>query len=105
MDKHRLFLQALHNKKKVKVKINSKEKGIIERVCVPFDFGPSRRAKDNKKRYHFCDLDSPDGIHVLSILPEQLISIELLDEGFEPADYITWKKIMWFIPRDWGEFS
>ncbi|CEN93695.1 hypothetical protein [Paraclostridium sordellii] len=98
------FLKAIHNKKIVNIKFNSKEKGLVVRKCIPFDFGPSRRYKDNLDRYHFYDLDSPSGRHNLSILPNQLIEIEILDECFEPGDYVSWKT-NWFIARDWGKFS
>ena len=105
MNKHELFLETINNKKKVRIKADTQEKGIIERICIPFDFGSSRKYKDGNNRYHFFDLDSPDGSHNLSILPEQLISIEVLNEGFEPKYYVRWKPISWFTPRDWGEFS
>lgn len=98
------FVEAINNKKLVSVKVFSKEKGTIKRVCIPFDFGPSRKYKDGLDRYHFLDLDSPDGPHNLSILPEQLNEIELLDEDFNPADYIHWKP-NWYLERDWGKFS
>ncbi len=103
MDKHEIFIKAIHEKKRVRVKVNSEEKGIIVRECIPFDFGPSRRYKDGNNRYHFWDLDSPDGSHNLSILPNQLIEIEILDESFIPKDYITWPAPYdWFVKRDWG---
>lgn len=104
MTNHDLFLEAIRNKKKVKVTVDSKEKGLIVRRCIPFDYGPSRIHKDGKYRYHFFDLDSPQGPHNLSILPEQLRNIEILDENFNPGDYVKWTPA-WFIPRDWGEYS
>lgn len=88
----------------VNLKFNSFEKGIIIRKCVPFDYGPSRKFKDNRERYHFQDIDSPDGPHPLPVLPEQIIEIEVLDETFEPKDYVKWTP-NWFTKRDWGEFS
>lgn len=105
MSNHEIFLEAIKEKKIVKVKFNSKEKGVIERMCIPFDFGPSRRNMiPNPERYHFYDLDSPDDKHTLSILPEQVILIETTEQVFDPADYITWKT-NWFISRDWGIYS
>ena len=53
------FVQAIKEMKLVKVVFDSYEKGRITRICVPFDYGPSRRYKDGKERYHFYDLDSP----------------------------------------------
>jgi hypothetical protein len=32
------FIQAINEKKIVKVQINTYEKGIVERFCIPFDF-------------------------------------------------------------------
>jgi hypothetical protein len=71
------------------------------------DFGPSRRAKEKNNRYHVWDYDSDTGTHVLSLNPEQIISIEVLDEHFEPSNFITWdtQKSPWFVARDWENFS
>jgi hypothetical protein len=99
-----LFVVSINAKKKVRIQCNSNEKGLIERICIPFDHGPSRRYKDGLDRFHFFDLDSPDGKHNLSILEAQLISIELLDDEFEPGDYVTWTP-NWILERDWGKFS
>lgn len=98
------FINAINNKRVLEVKFNSKEKGVIVRKCIPFDFATSKRYKDNIERYHFYDLDSPSGKHNLSILPEQIIEIKVLDETFNPSDYITWKT-NWSISRDWGIYS
>ena len=103
-EKHDLFLKAIHEKRIVKTTVNSNEKGIIIRMCIPFDFGPSRRYKDGLDRYHFYDLDSPEGRHNLSILTNQLIEIEHSLDLFNPADYITWAP-NWIIKRDWGIYS
>lgn len=100
-----VFIKAIHTKSPVKVKVNTYEKGLIDRHCIPFDFGPSNHFKDKSERFHFYDLNSPDGKHNLSILPEQLISIEALNETFDPATYVTWKPINWHVKRDWGNYS
>lgn len=83
----------------------AKEKGMVVRKCIPFDFGPSSRGTDKTDKYHFYDLTSPDGSHNLSIPSSQVITIKILNETFNPADYVTWKKIDWHIKRDWGIYS
>ena len=103
MNNHEKFLKAIKDKKIVKVKFDSHEKGVIERECVPFDYGPWKK-KPSGDRYHFLDLNSPDGEHNLSILPEQLISLEITNHGFDPAEHVKWTP-KWFIARDWGAFS
>jgi hypothetical protein len=98
------FIEAINQKLIVLLTFNSKEKGVITRNCIPFDFGPSNRYKDGRDRFHFLDLDSPDGKHNLSILPEQISNIEILNKEFDPSDYIKWTT-NWHIPRDWGIYS
>ncbi|MBL0199984.1 MAG: hypothetical protein IPP81_07345 [Chitinophagaceae bacterium] len=99
-----IFIDSINNKLVVKLTFDSKEKGTITRICIPFDFGPSRRYKDGLERYHFYDLDSPDGKHNLSLLPEQILEISLTEQSFDPSEYITWTP-NWFVKRDWGSFS
>lgn len=101
---HEIFIEAINQKLIVQLRFDSIEKGIIIRKCIPFDFGPSRRYKDGRERYHFYDLDSPEGKHNLSILPERIIDISLTKQNFEPKDYITWTP-NWNIRRDWNNFS
>ena len=100
MDKnYQNFIQAINEKKVVKLEFNSKEKWNSIRTCIPFDFWPSRKFKDWIDRYHFYDLDSPEWSHNLSILSEQVISITITDKDFNPADYIKWTPNR-FIKRD-----
>ena len=98
------FIQAIHNKQVIRLSFNSQEKGVITRKCIPFDYGPSRRSSDKSDKYHCYDLDSPEGSHTLSIFPKQIVSIEILDQRFEPSSYVTWTP-NWFVTRDWGQFS
>jgi hypothetical protein len=101
---HEIFLLSIHGRKHLNITFDSKEKGIIKRTCVPFDFGPSRKYKDGLDRFHLYDLDSPDGKHNLSILPTQLHNIELVEIIFDPKDYVTWTP-NWIVARDWGIYS
>ena len=78
-----IFLEAVHTKKLISVIFNSKEKGIITRKCVPFDFGPSKRDKVKIDKFHFWNIDSN---HNLPVLVEQIINMEILDEDFNPAN-------------------
>jgi hypothetical protein len=102
------FRAAIHSRKKILIRFYSKEdKCVLQRICAPLDFGPSRHAKQKNNRYHSWDFTSDKKRHVLSLNPEQIISIEVLHETFEPAEFITWdtKKSKWSIQRDWGKYS
>ncbi len=99
------FLEAIYEKRYLSVDFIAKEDNLLRnRKCVPFDYGISRRYRDDKDRFHFLDLNSPDGKHNLSILPEQVKKVEILDESFDPADYVKWEP-NWIVKRDWGIYS
>lgn len=99
------FKNAIHSKNKIELTFNSKEdKCPIKRLCAPMDFGPSRRAHDKSDRFHLWDYESDTKNHVLSLLPEQVISMKVIEKNFDPQEFITWK-VDWFTPRDWGEYS
>ena len=105
---HSTFILAMNEKKLVLLHFFSKSVArVVARTCAPMDFGPLPRARDRTDRYHFWDFDSEKGSHPLNILPDQVVSIELLSEGFDPVGFVTWDTTSepWFIKRDWGRFS
>lgn len=100
-----VFLKGIRKKKYLSVDFVAKADSLLRnRKCVPFDYGKSKKYKDGEDRYHFLDLDSPQGPHILSVLPTQVQNIKLMDERFHPADYVTWAPD-WIIERDWGNYS
>jgi hypothetical protein len=102
------FVKAIRERKIVIVRFFSKEDGMTtERKCVPLDYGPSRRARLKNDRFHFWDLESDKGSHVLSLNPEQVKMIIILDDRFQPEEIVVWntKKSPWFVKRDWGDVS
>lgn len=102
------FIKAIQSRNKVRLKFFSKEDGAtLTRTCAPMDFGPSRRAHDKSDRFHLWDYDSDAKRHTLSLLPEQVQSIEVLPETFEPAEFVTWSTASspWFVARNWGAHS
>lgn len=103
---HTAFIAAIHSLSKLRLTFFSKEDSTqLVRTCAPFDFGPRRRAKDQSDCYHFWDYDSDTKNHVLSLLPDQVISMNTLAESFDPADIVTWSPIRWFVQRNWGRYS
>jgi hypothetical protein len=102
------FIQAISSKKKVRISYFPKEDmRLIVRKCAPMDYGPSRRAQLKNDRFHLWDYDSDTQVHTMSLNPEQISKLEILNESFDPAEFITWdtSKAKWFIPRDWGRYS
>lgn len=102
------FVDAIREKRKVRITFFSKDdNAIISRKCAPMDYGPSRRAKAQNDRFHLWDYESDKTNHTLSLNPEQMREIDVLEETFDPSEFITWDRTgkPWFIERDWGEYS
>lgn len=102
------FVTAIRSMRKVKVHFFSKEdSAVLSRLCAPMDYGPSRRAKSKDDRFHLWDFESDERNHVLSLSVAQIASLEVIDEQFDPAEFVTWDtgKSPWFVARDWGRFS
>ena len=99
------FFDAIKRRKKIRLTFFSKEDNRnLTRVCAPMDFGPSRRAKSQDDRYHSWDYESDEGRHTLSLPIAQVIMIEVLEESFDPVEFVTWTP-NWIYPRDWGSHS
>lgn len=99
------FIAAIHAKKKVRLTFHSKEdNATLVRTCAPMDYGPSSRAHDKSDRFHLWDYDSDKQRHTLSLLSPQVISIQVLEENFDPAEFVNWTT-GWHVPRDWGRYS
>jgi len=102
------FIAAIWAKQTVRLHFYSKEDGgVLARKCAPMDYGPSRRATEKNNRYHLWDYESDTRVHTLSLNPDQIQSIEVLNEEFDPSSFVTWDlvKSPWFVSRDWGNYS
>jgi len=103
-----IFVDAINKKKMLRVKFNAKVNGqILLRKCAPLDYALSKRAKTPRFKFHFWDFDSSKQNHVLSLDLEQIIEVYIIEECFEPAEFITWDTTAshWLIRRDWGIYS
>ena len=99
------FIEAIHQKKKIRVTyFSKKDNATISRLCAPMDYGPHKRFPDKGDRFHVWDYEGSAGPHPAPLDPEQVQRIEVLDDTFDPADFVTWETD-WVIPRDWGQYS
>lgn len=105
---HPIFLAALAGRRRLSVRfMNHKLGKELVRVCAPLDYGPLRGAKDGTPRYHLWDLEGKRKPLNLPLLADDIRSMILQEETFDPATIITWafKPGAWQVPRDWAEFS
>lgn len=90
------FMQALQSKHKIRLTFYLEaERQTFMRVCAPLDFGPGK--VDRADHFHVWDYESTSRGGLLSLKPEQVRRVDILDEEFEPFEF------MWFINRDWGQ--
>jgi hypothetical protein len=98
---HKQFIEAINDKHKVCLRFYSlADRGVIDRVCAPMDYGPGGGAQDGVNRYWFWDYTRNTGAFSLGLLPEQVLDVRVLGEGFEAADFGAFPPT-WSIPRDW----
>ena len=84
---HAHFIEALKDKKKVRVKFNSKaDGGVLERICAPLAYGPAGEFNDGLNRYWLWDYANNTGACALGLIPQQIIDLQILDEEFNPAE-------------------
>ena len=105
---HDTFIQAIHDKRRVRLTFYSKQdRGVLVRTCAPMDYGPSRTARSKVSRYHVWAYDSDTKRHPLGLLPAQIVSMDVLPDMFDPAEFVTWSTVArpWHVKRYWGDLS
>lgn len=68
------------------------------------DFGPGKKIHRQNDRYWVWDYESDKMNHTLGLSPDQVRNIEVLDDQFDPGEFVRWSPA-WVIPRDWGQYS
>jgi hypothetical protein len=104
---HPQFIAAITGKKKVWVRFYSTaDNGVLEHVCAPMDYGPGGETHDGLNRYWLWDYTSNTntGTHILGLVPQQIVDLQVLGEAFDPADFGV-RSSPWRIPRNWGSPS
>ena len=84
---HPQFLAAIQAQQKVSVRFYSKpDSGVLDRVCAPMAYGPGGSVPDGLNRYWFWDYAST-GSHTLGLVSQQILDLQVLGEGFDPAKF------------------
>ena len=105
---HDIFTQAIKEKRKVKVAFLSDEDGCSQvKLCAPVDFEPCGVIGEESSRYYFWDFEKGTNGAPLILEPNQISSVKLHKETFNPAKFVTWdlEELPWFLERDWDQFS
>lgn len=86
---HEQFLAAIKDRKKVNVRFYSKpDSGVVDRVCVPMDYGPGENS-DGLNRYWLWDESSEAGDRKLGLMPQQIVEMSILGEVFDPTQFVA----------------
>jgi hypothetical protein len=76
------------------------DSGVIDLVCAPLDYGQVGEVRGGVNRYQLWDYTRNNGSNILSLLPEQILSLSVLGTMFNPAEFGAFPP-SWSIPRDW----
>lgn len=92
------FVDAIRDKKRVKVIFYSQEeKRFLVRVCAPIDYGMDASVSGaGAERLNFWDYEgqkeaqnSGQATHTLSLRADQVRSMNVLDEFFDPSELVV----------------
>ena len=90
------FLQAQQSKHKIRLTFHPKaDPHVLMRICAPLAYGPGK--VDRSDHLHVWADEGVSGKQLLSLQPEQVVRIDILDEEFDPGDFVH------FLHRDWGQ--
>jgi len=85
---HPRFLEALNEKKKVRVRLYSvADNGVVDRVCAPMSYGLGAANQDGLNRYWLWDYASKTGSHTLGLLPQAIVDLQMLGDVFDPTEF------------------
>jgi hypothetical protein len=98
---NKAFIGAIQDTNLVELTFDSKEKGVISRMCAPMDYAPMSNSSSSELKYHFYNLDSN---HPMPISEWQIIEMKILSDKFKPENIVNWQPT-WHVVRDWGIYS
>ena len=99
---HQKFLEAINERMKVRVRFYSiADSGVIDSVCAPMDYGSGDAPQGGLNRYWLWDYKNSTGTHNLSLSPQQIVELHVLNEMFDPAEF-GMRPWPWSIARGWG---
>lgn len=87
---HPNFLEALKDKKKVRVQFYSKaDGGLVDRVFAPMAFGPGGGENhDGLNRYWLWDYSNKTPC-ALGLVPQQIVDLQMQGESFDPVEFTS----------------
>ena len=86
---HNIFVEAIRDKKKVRLTFLSKERSdSTKKLCGPVFYSASVVEKDSGC-YYLWDFESNTGNHFLALSPSQIVSVEPTEESFDLVEFFT----------------
>ena len=98
---HSDFIQAIHDKKLVRVEFYSKpDQGVIDRECAPLDYGPEPGVSDGTNRYWIWDYTIAKELNPLGLCSDQIVKVHVMGKGFD-VEASGFAARSWSTPRVW----
>jgi hypothetical protein len=99
---HAQFLDAIRQRKLLRIAFYSRpDGGTVDRECAPLDYGPQPDTANVLNQYWIWDPAATAGANPLGLLPDQIVSVQVLGKDFDPSTFRLGSR-PWFVPRDWA---
>lgn len=99
---HEDFITAIRERKKVRVRFfSTPDQGILDRVCLPLDYGVGGGGVADLNRYWLWCPEMLEGSRLLGLFSEQILSLRILGDPFGPGE-VGAAEWAWSVPRDWS---
>jgi hypothetical protein len=98
---HAQFIDAIRDKNLIRISFYSlPDAGTVDRECAPLDYGLQPGIADGLNRYWVWDIANTAGTNPLGLLPDQIVSVQVLGKNFYP-DQLPLGTRPWSVVRDW----
>jgi len=98
---HAHFVEAIRDKTLIRISFYSlPDAGIVDRECMPLDYGPTHGIKDGLNLYWIWDPANTAGTNPLGLSPDQIVSVQVLGKNFAPNQLPLGTR-SWNVVRDW----
>ncbi|MBK9990730.1 MAG: hypothetical protein IPP19_08380 [Verrucomicrobia bacterium] len=98
---HAHFIDAIRDKSLTRIVFYSHpDAGKVDHECAPLDYGPGQDGQNTSDRYWVWDNNDSAGANPIGLLPDQVISVQVIGRNFAP-EHLPLGPRTWSVIRDW----
>jgi hypothetical protein len=97
---HDIFVQAVQQRKKIRLAFFTEQQGYISRLCIPLGYQPE--TEDDEGQYCFWHNQDNSQECPLSLSPSEIAIMQLTEDEYDPADLppLETKTLSWLLQTE-----